>query len=473
MEVLLLGVTDKKYIEEQIRIVAAAGRLSRFKGDVLEIYNKLNDKYKNNIKFIDDRVLCKRHFSISEHDYMVFALKDVSPIVEQILIEQRYASFTVKSRREVDFSSAGYYVPDFHDTCGNIMAGNNQLQFIYNEHMKYLFEEYEELIKMGISLEDARYILPYSYNSNIIMGLNAHSLRDLIIDLTKGKNSNIGELREFGEKLYDIMKSRCEYMVPFVDNSDKLNKDHVADYLDQFVDNGEYNILDKPILLSATDNVDDTIFVNAIMRVYGYSYYEAVNFYNNNIKDNDIAKRELMGLINKDKKELAGVNFSFEVPTSLAVLTHFTRHRTVDLLIPDFVPIKDLTKYKVPDSIRNIGYDIDNVFRQNYNIFKSFKEAGVRDEDLVYFYLSGNMLNVVLNMDGKALEHILSLRCCNKTQWETRDISNEMRRLVSEQAPYFSKILGPSCEVDFICHEGDESCGKIEKILARRKIEGK
>ena len=68
------------------------------------------------------------HDSISDHDYCVFAIKDVSPIVEQTIIEERFASFTIKSRREADFSQVGFYVPDFHDENGNILPNNEKLK---------------------------------------------------------------------------------------------------------------------------------------------------------------------------------------------------------------------------------------------------------------------------------------------------------------------------------------------------------
>ena len=63
-------------------------------------------------------VLSLGHESIIDHDYLVFALEDVSPIVEQTLIKERFSSFTIKSRREVDFSNVGYVVPKFKDKNG-------------------------------------------------------------------------------------------------------------------------------------------------------------------------------------------------------------------------------------------------------------------------------------------------------------------------------------------------------------------
>ena len=67
------------------------------------------------------------HTSTIDHDYMVFALSEVSPLVEQTIIAERFASFTVKSRREVDFSSVKYYVPDFHNEQGEVLEHNKLL----------------------------------------------------------------------------------------------------------------------------------------------------------------------------------------------------------------------------------------------------------------------------------------------------------------------------------------------------------
>ena len=70
---------------------------------------------------------------------VVFALNDVTPIVEQTIIGNRLTSFTIKSRREVDFSNVGFYVPEFHDNDGNVLENNADLQNEYRVYMDYLF----------------------------------------------------------------------------------------------------------------------------------------------------------------------------------------------------------------------------------------------------------------------------------------------------------------------------------------------
>lgn len=467
MEVVLLGETSKEYLESQAKIVATAAKLSRFKGDVLEVYNDLTNNYDENIKFIQ-RVINMGHDSITDHDYVVIALKDVSALVEQIIIEQRFCSFTIKSRREVDFSKVGYYIPNFYDKNNKLMDNNLELQDIYIQNMEYLFYEYNNLLKQGVPKEDARYILPYCFNSNIVMGLDVHALKDLIIDLTKGKNSNITELKELGLQLYQLMEERCHYVKKVIDREKEHKQDGVEEYLRYILPEMKDDILEEPKLLNCTNDIDDTLFISSIMRIYGLSYDEGMKLYNHYVKYDEDVKLKLIKLINKEKKDLSNINFSFQLPISLAVLTHLTRHRTHNLSIPDFVPIKDLSKYMIPESYKKIDYNMDLVFNKNISTYKHFKQIGVRDEDLVYFYLAGNMLNVVTNMDGKTLEHILRLRCCNKTQWETRNLANDIRRLVSQESKYFASILGASCDVDSICYEGRECCGKI-KILKKNK----
>ena len=94
-------------------IVSSAGRISTTKGSANEIYEKScsNDKEKN-INLIN-KILSSGHESVIEHIFFNLSFDNVSVFVEQFLIEFRLASFTVKSRRYVDFGKMGYFTPDF------------------------------------------------------------------------------------------------------------------------------------------------------------------------------------------------------------------------------------------------------------------------------------------------------------------------------------------------------------------------
>ena len=192
MKIELLGGYTKEELDLRIKKISAAGKLSRYPGNVFEVLETCNDTEKN-IRLIK-RIIGMGHKSIIEHDYLVFALCDVTPIVEQTIIGNRLTSFTIKSRREVDFRNVGFYIPNFRDKNMMIHKENETLKEKYIKHMKYMFNTYGNIVDLGINVEDARFILPYSYHSNIIMGLDVRELEKLIVSLVSGTLSDITDL---------------------------------------------------------------------------------------------------------------------------------------------------------------------------------------------------------------------------------------------------------------------------------------
>ena len=49
------------------------------------------------------------------------------------------------------------------------------------------------------------------------MGVNTHVLKNMIIKFTKTKYAKIQEVRELGEKLYEIAKEKVPYIIPAID----------------------------------------------------------------------------------------------------------------------------------------------------------------------------------------------------------------------------------------------------------------
>ena len=100
---------------EAAAMIASGGRISTMDGTADEIYaNSLSAGQEKNEKLIG-KVLSSGHTSVLEHCYVNLSFENVSVLAEQFLIEFRLASFTVKSRRYVDFSKAGYVSPVFTD----------------------------------------------------------------------------------------------------------------------------------------------------------------------------------------------------------------------------------------------------------------------------------------------------------------------------------------------------------------------
>lgn len=467
MKIELIGGCNKEELETRIQKVAAAGKLSRFKGNVFEVLESCNN-YEKNLNLIK-RIISMGHESIIEHDYLVFAICDVTPIVEQTIIGSRLTSFTIKSRREVDFRTAGFYVPEFRTKDLKPHPKNEEIKEKYIKHMKYLFNTYGNLVDKGINVEDSRFILPYSFHSNIIMGLNARELKKMVLSFLYGPLSKISELNKLGNEFYNIIKKYIPYLEEQI-SAYTPKVEEPFEYLESLSCRPNVKILDKPHLISYTANSDDVILKSSIMYHFQCSESEATEIMCNLEKKDKDFKAKYMNIIlhKEENRELEQVNFTFQIPISLSILTHLTRHRMHSLLVPEFLPLWNFENYIVPATIK-ARPELEKMFIEahdrNIEVLEKFKSLNISDTDLIYFYLGCQMLNVVTSMNGRTLQWILHLRCCNKAQWQIRGIAKEIAKQVKEVSPLLGKGLGATCVTDLICNEKRESCGLIDTLL--------
>ena len=63
---------------------------------------------------------------------------------------------------------------------------------------------------------------------------------------------------------------------------------------------------------------------------------------------------------------------------------------------------------------------------------------------------------------------LLSLRCCNRAQWEIREVAWTMLGLAKKAAPNLFRNAGPGC-VAGACTEGAMSCGRADEVLERMR----
>ena len=138
-----------------------------------------------------------------------------------------------------------------------------------------------------------------------------------------------------------------------------------------------------------------------------------------------------------------------------------------------FVELMKYHVFGIEDSLPEIQKGLEQkyfeIFNKNIEMFNKFKDMGIAEEDLIYFYLGGQMCNVVTTMNARNLQWISRLRCCNKAQWQIRYIAKDMVKQSKEVAPLIGKGLGPTCVTNYICNEGKECCGLIDSILKNKK----
>ncbi|MBR2895519.1 MAG: FAD-dependent thymidylate synthase [Oscillospiraceae bacterium] len=424
-------------------VCASAAKMSTTLGNASEIF-KATRSSGNSTELIR-KVLRSGHKSVIEHAVFSIAFQDVSVFVEQFLIECRLASFTVKSRRYVDFGGQGYLTPD--DLHGESLD-------CYRSYMDTLFDGYRTLLELGVPKEDARFLLPYAFCSNFYCTLNARELGNLLSAIRYGRGKGIPELQELARQLEQQL---AEIFPALLSELTKETDETVsADALVWFAPGDAI----RPI---PTEEVGQVRLLQQPAQPM-----EMLRFAHTAAHPHSTEELNLQELIASDRpRELEHLNYSFSVSNlTLSGLTHLVRHRMQSISIPSLCCV-DHTRCIVPETVQQSPEALECYTRTLAQVSK--KLAQVREDASLrkygyYFALSGNVVDVMTTMNARELMLLLRLRTCNRAQWEIRKVAEEMLALLRESFPELFQLYGPTCVLTGICPEGRLTCGHKDEI---------
>lgn len=86
-------------------------------------------------------------------------------------------------------------------------------------------------------------------------------------------------------------------------------------------------------------------------------------------------------------------------------------------------------------------------------------------EDARFVLPNACTTKILMTMNARSLMNFFHHRCCNRAQWEIRELAERMLALCLEVAPHLFKNAGPSC-VAGSCPEGKMSCGRAKEVRA-------
>ena len=84
-------------------------------------------------------------------------------------------------------------------------------------------------------------------------------------------------------------------------------------------------------------------------------------------------------------------------------------------------------------------------------------------EDARYVLPNACATKIIMTANARSLHNFFRLRCCNRAQWEIRELAEEMYRLVYAVAPVLFRNAGPSCTCG-PCSEGKMTCGMAAEV---------
>lgn len=430
-------------------VCAASGRISTQNGTALEIFEKSHDENKNTN--LIGKVTKSGHTSTIEHIFFNLAFENVSVVVEQFMIEFRLASFTVKSRRYVDFSDCGYFMPEFKSEEDKIK---------YTTVMDKLFDTYSALVSRGIPKEDARFVLPYCFYSNFYCSLGGRELINVLNAMIYGRGRKVKEIYDLGLTLLE----QCKTIAPglFVDFEVKGQK-----YSDEI--DSDFDFEDKKStkelceIISATPNGEYNVALCALIEA-GYSKERAADI----LKDKENLSSVLKKLVACSRQRaLESYNCTVKFNgVSLSTLTHFARHRIQGICIPNLIKA-DRNNYVLPQTIKadsELSLIYTDAFESMKSLYNEFKEKGYDDSVLIYCVLSGNTLDIVTTMNAREMLLFFRLRSCTRAQWEIQLFANDFLKKLRQISPQLFSLYGPSCYVLSYCPEGRMTCGRSSEI---------
>lgn len=183
--------------------------------------------------------------------------------------------------------------------------------------------------------------------------------------------------------------------------------------------------------------------------------------------------------------------FTFGVEgVSRSLLAQLTRHRIASYSVKSQRYVREgQFEYVVPpeiakdDEAKKIYIETMAVEQEAYNKLtdllyqrhlKSFLAEGKPEnkasslaekkaiEDARYVLPNACTTSLVMTFNARSLYNFFEHRCCERAQWEIRQLANQMLVLVKQVAPTLFAKSGPSC-LRGECPEGKMSCGKARE----------
>lgn len=132
-----------------------------------------------------------------DHVIYMFEIEDCSRVTTHQLVRHRAVSYDQESQRFSAATREGVVIPPS-------VLSNETAYKAYDEALRTVYSAYEKMVAAGVPKEDARYILPSSIKTKLVMTLNARSLMHLIWQRTALQAQ--WEIRELATTLHTLAR---------------------------------------------------------------------------------------------------------------------------------------------------------------------------------------------------------------------------------------------------------------------------
>lgn len=191
-------------------------------------------------------------------------------------------------------------------------------------------------------------------------------------------------------------------------------------------------------------------------------------------------------------------SFTFGIEgVSRALLAQITRHRIASFSVQSqrYVSKCDF-EYILPPEIEKIPQakaEFEKAMREDAEHYESIRQILIAEhkktflaegknekdalkmaekkanEDARFVLPNACDTKIIMTMNTRSLYNFFTLRCCDRAQWEIRELATQMLFLCKKVSPLLFKHAGPGC-VRGKCTEGSYSCGKAKEMKEKFSV---
>lgn len=213
---------------------------------------------------------------------------------------------------------------------------------------------------------------------------------------------------------------------------DGLTDDKIKSFIDMLVSIGHESVM---------EHVSFTFGIEGISRACSHQ----------------LVRHRIASYSQKSQRYVNENGFEFITPPSIAAIPEAKAEfdKIMDIITESYAKIADMLTESGRSKLISEGIDEASALS---------KARKLANEDARFVLPNACETKIVVTMNVRSLFNFFKHRCCNRAQWEIREVAKEMLKLCIQVAPNIFSHAGPSCVADGKCPEGKMSCGKLNEV---------
>ncbi|MCH5201826.1 MAG: FAD-dependent thymidylate synthase [Oscillospiraceae bacterium] len=182
-----------------------------------------------------------------------------------------------------------------------------------------------------------------------------------------------------------------------------------------------------------------------------------------------LVRHRIASYSQQSQRYVDGTRFEFVTPPEIADCPEAYEEykKIIDMQseayskVRDALIVKYIKQYRGTDVEGTNEEIITSFMNENKNKCNAFIKKA--NEDARFLLPNACTTKIVCTFNTRSLYNFFAHRCCNRAQWEIREVAEQMLLQCLKVAPTLFNNCGPSCLFGN-CPEGKMSCGKMKEM---------